>query len=58
MRLTELWEVRCVCGSRVSSPTREFVCNECHRAGIFDRPDDDMVLDLTDRTLSEKEGVK
>lgn len=58
MRLTELWEVRCVCGAKISSPTRECICEACHRAARFERPDDDMVLDLTDRTISEREGIK
>lgn len=58
MRTTELWEVTCVCGADVSSPTPDFVCRTCGRHGRVERPDCGMALDLTDRTISEREGAK
>lgn len=39
MRTTELWEVRCVCGHEISSPTPRFVCRTCGRHGSIERPD-------------------
>ena len=59
MRLTELWELVCVCGASVSSTTPAFVCHVCGRHGRFERPECACRVTVpVDRTLSEKEGVK
>ena len=59
MRTTEQWEVRCVCGSEISSPTPSFRCRTCGRHGRCERPDAMLRWEPTeDETLSEREGVK
>ena len=59
MRLTELWEGRCVCGADVSSPKPDFICRKCGRGGRFERPECRLRWEPTsDTTLSEREGVK
>lgn len=58
MRLTELWEGRCLCGAEVSTASPSFVCRKCGRGGRFERPECQQRITVPpDDTLSAREEV-
>lgn len=58
MRLTELWQVKCICGAAINSPTPEFTCLKCGRRGICMREDSATGTMPADSTISEREGLR